>query len=334
MAGQLAERFRIPGVFTDVPSLLESSRPDVVHITTPPQSHFDVARTCLQFGAHTFVEKPFTVNATEAQELVQLARQQSRKITVHHEQQFTDPARRARQMIVDGFLGGPPILVESYYGYELGSDSYARALLGDKTHWVRRLPGQLLHNVISHGISKIAEFIPNDSPTVIAHGFASQFLRRIGEDDIVDELRVIVSDRQQFTAYFTFSSQMRPNLHLLRVYGTKNGLEVDHDRRTLTTLEGARGKSILEKLVSPLKYAWKDARNSGGNVRRFLRRELHPRDGSLHLLEKFYEAIRYDTDEPVSHRELVLTVQVMDEIFSQVYGLRSPVLKAVSASRG
>ena len=318
MAMQLADRFKIGAYFTDVRSLLDQVKPQVVHVTTPPQGHFEIARLCLQAGAHTVVEKPFTVNAREARELVDLARRTNRKITVHHEQQFTDPARRARKLIDEGFLGGPPIHMESYYGYELGQDAYAKSLLGDRNHWVRRLPGQLLHNVISHGISKIAEYIPTDSPTVIAHGFASPFVRRIGEEGIIDELRVIISDGDHFTAYFTFSSQMRPNLHLLRVYGSKNGVEIDHDQRTLTTIKGARQKSILEKIVSPASYAMQHARNARGNVGRLLRRELHPRDGSLFLFDRFYRSVRDDAPVPVSDREMVLTVSIMDEIFAQI----------------
>ena len=32
-------------------------------------------------------------------------------------------------------------------------------LLGSRTHWVRQLPGQLFHNIISHGIAKLVEFL-------------------------------------------------------------------------------------------------------------------------------------------------------------------------------
>lgn len=322
MAMQLAERFKIAEYFTDVRTLLEHAKPQVVHVTTPPQSHFEIASLCLNAGVHTIVEKPFTVNGEEARRLVELAERTNRKITVHHEQQFTAPARRARTLIADGFLGGPPLHLESYYGYELGQDAYARSLLGDKNHWVRRLPGQLLHNVISHGISKIAEFVPTDSPTVVAHGFASPFVRRIGEHDIIDELRVIISDRKSFTAYFTFSSQMRPNLHLLRAYGARNGIEIDHDQRTLITIPGSRHKSALEKVVSPGSASVKYARNAVSNIGRFLRRELHPRDGSISLFNSFYSAVRHDTALPISHREMVVTVTIMDEIFTQVYGPR------------
>src|SRR5258708_15506743 len=115
-----------------------------------------------------------------------------------------------RALIESGYLGEAPVHMESYYGYDLGGQSYARALLGDQQHWVRRLPGKLLHNIISHGIARIAEFLRCDHPHVIAHGFTSPFLNGIGETDIVDELRVMICEEERTTAYFTFSSQMRP----------------------------------------------------------------------------------------------------------------------------
>src|SRR6202021_1258043 len=94
-------------------------------------------------------------------------------------------------LVRSGYLGGAPVHVESYYSYDLGDPSYARALLGDKDHWVRRLPGKLLQNVISHGIARIAEFLTTENPHVIAHGFVSSLLRQMDEAEIVDDLGVI-----------------------------------------------------------------------------------------------------------------------------------------------
>ena len=50
MARQLAERFGVKAHFSDVAALLTKTRPDVVHVTTPPQSHFDIAKQCLEKG--------------------------------------------------------------------------------------------------------------------------------------------------------------------------------------------------------------------------------------------------------------------------------------------
>jgi len=52
MARQLYERFPINAWFSDVTELLTRARPDVVHITTPPESHFDLAKICLKHGCH------------------------------------------------------------------------------------------------------------------------------------------------------------------------------------------------------------------------------------------------------------------------------------------
>ena len=161
--------------------------------------------------------------------------------------------------------------MESYYCYELGDSSYARALLSDKQHWVRRLPGKLLHNIISHGIARIAEFLTSDSPHVIAHGFVSPHLKRKGEDEIIDELRVIISEDNRTTAYFTFSSQMRPSLHQFRLYGPRNGLILDHDQETLIKLRGANFKSYLEKFIPPVTLSGQYLGNLKGNIRKFLR---------------------------------------------------------------
>src|SRR5205807_2577751 len=73
MARQLYERFPVGRHFSDVGELLGETGPDVVHITTPPQSHHELATRCLESGSHVYVEKPFTVNASEARSLIALA---------------------------------------------------------------------------------------------------------------------------------------------------------------------------------------------------------------------------------------------------------------------
>jgi len=42
-----------------------------------------------------------------------------------------------RTLIQEGYLGGPPVHMKSVYCYNLGDARYARALLGDRDHWVR-----------------------------------------------------------------------------------------------------------------------------------------------------------------------------------------------------
>src|SRR6266516_5163516 len=89
MAKQLGERTEINTCFSDLQEMLQMASPDVVHITTPPQSHFRLAKQCLEFGSHVYLEKPFTTTAYEAEELVESAEARNLKITAVHNLQLT-----------------------------------------------------------------------------------------------------------------------------------------------------------------------------------------------------------------------------------------------------
>ena len=318
MAQQFCQRFEVKQYFSDLATLLRETKPDVVHVTTPPQSHSDIAKFCLEVGCHVYVEKPFTLTEEQARRLIAIANERGRKITVGHDDQFSHVARRMRALINSGYLGGDPIHLESYYCYELGRSGYAGALLGDKAHWVRRLPGKLLHNIISHGIARIAEFLTTDSPHVIAYGFTSPMLKRVGEKEIVDELRVIISEEERATAYFTFSSQIRPLLHQFRIYGPKNGLILDQDQESLIKVRGDRFKSYAEKFLPPLIFAKQYLGNTKTNIRTFLKNDFHMKSGMKYLIESFYRSIMEDTPPPIAYREIRLTARIMDAIFAQL----------------
>jgi predicted dehydrogenase len=323
MARQLSERFPVKRYFGDLEELLRETNPDVVHITTPPQSHFAIAKQCLEHGCHVYVEKPFAINGEDAIRLIDLANAKKLKITAGHDDQFRHAARRMRTLIQNGYLGGAPVHMESYYCYEMGMTGYAGAILGDKQHWVRKMPGKLLQNIISHGIARIAEHLTTDSPQVIAFGFVSPLLRSLGESEIIDELRVIICEAERITAHFTFSSQMRPSLHEFRVFGPKNGLVLDQDQETLIKLPGCRLKSYAEQFLSPLRIAKQYRQNAYHNMRTFLAKDFHAKAGMKYLIESFYRSIVEDGPVPIPYREIILTTRIMDAIFSQLENQRS-----------
>jgi predicted dehydrogenase len=264
------------------------------------------------------VEKPFTLNLVEAQALVRLAESRGLKLTAGHDDQFSHAARRLRRLVQEGYLGGPPFHMESYYCYDLGYGAYAKALLADRNHWVRQLPGQLLHNIISHGIARIAEYLQSENPEVVALGFVSPRLRALGERELIDELRVIISEEQRTTAYFTFSSQMRPSLHEFRVYGARNGLMLDHDKQTLIRLRGQKYTSYAEHFIPPIGFAGQYLGNWLHNLRLFLARDFHMKSGMKYLIEQFYRSIIENRPPPIPYREILLTTRIMDSIFQQL----------------
>src|SRR5215472_10895646 len=75
-----------PGVrlTSDPYELLRASDVDAVAVITPVWTHFELAKAALENGKHVFVEKPFTSNAEQGEELIDLADRSGLKIMVDH----------------------------------------------------------------------------------------------------------------------------------------------------------------------------------------------------------------------------------------------------------
>src|SRR5258708_6146033 len=57
----IAERFGVARWYSSLQQMLDQVHPDLVHITTPPHSHFSIAKICLSAGLNVLCEKPITV---------------------------------------------------------------------------------------------------------------------------------------------------------------------------------------------------------------------------------------------------------------------------------
>jgi predicted dehydrogenase len=331
MAHQLGDRFKISSCFSDVDEMLKIAKPEVVHITTPPQSHFSLAGQCLRAGSHVYLEKPFTVTAEDARALIEFAGKCGLKITVGHNYQFTLEMLEMRRLAQTGFLGGKPAHLESYWSYDLGDTNYVGPVLGNPTHWVRQLPGQLFHNIISHGIAKLVEFLDDELIEIVARAHQSQQLESLGAKDVLDELRVLIRDKNGTTAFFCFSTQIKGR-NQLHVYGPAGSLSADIITGSLIRNRTRAFKSYLTYFVPPLKNAREHLRNARLNVSNFLRRRLYQDFGMKELIERFYGCIRTGGSPPIPYREITLTARIMDEIFAQIYPARDRLL--VSARHG
>jgi predicted dehydrogenase len=318
MAKQLGERFGISKCFSDLREMLEVVSPDVIHITTPPQSHYSLAEQCLKWGSHVYLEKPFTVTASETESLIQLAQRCGSRITVGHNYLFTLEMLEMRRVVKEGFLGGRPTHLESYWSYDLGDTNYVGPLLGNRDHWVRQLPGQLFHNIISHGIAKLAEFLDDELTEILSTAHQSEQFGSLGAHDVLDELRVLIRDKNGTTALFCFSTQIR-GLNQLRVFGPAGSVTADIITGSMVRNKTRSYKSYLTYFVPPLRNACEHLKNARFNVANFLRQRLYQDFGMKGLIERFYNSIRTGGPPPIPYREILWTVRIMDEIFAQIY---------------
>ena len=85
--------------------LLKADDVQAIAIVTPVFTHYDLAKAALEHGKHVFVEKPFTSDARQAEELIDLALAKNLKIMVDHTFLFTGAVRKIRDIVNSGELG-------------------------------------------------------------------------------------------------------------------------------------------------------------------------------------------------------------------------------------
>jgi predicted dehydrogenase len=96
-----------PGVpiYSDPNELAKSPDVDAIAVITPVWSHYELTKVALENGKHVFVEKPFTSDAGQAEELINLAEQKNLQIMVDHTFLFTGAVRKIRKLLKEGALG-------------------------------------------------------------------------------------------------------------------------------------------------------------------------------------------------------------------------------------
>src|SRR6195952_5025482 len=78
---------------------------DLVVIATPNDTHHPLARAALRAGRHVVVDKPFTVTLADARELVALASERGRVLSVFHNRRWDGDFLTLRRLVADGALG-------------------------------------------------------------------------------------------------------------------------------------------------------------------------------------------------------------------------------------
>jgi len=92
-------------VTPDALDVILSLKIDAVAIVTPVWTHYQLAKLALEHGKHVFVEKPFTSNTAQAEDLISLAQKKNLKIMVDHTFLFTGAVKKISQLLDEGTLG-------------------------------------------------------------------------------------------------------------------------------------------------------------------------------------------------------------------------------------
>jgi predicted dehydrogenase len=133
-AAEFASRFGAPSSHQSYEALCANPDVDVVYVATPHPFHAHDALLALRAGKHVLCEKPFTVNAAEAAEVIGAARQHGRFCMEAMWTRFLPHMRQIRELLDSGALGEIRTVIadhgQRFLPPELDSRLYAADLAG------------------------------------------------------------------------------------------------------------------------------------------------------------------------------------------------------------
>ncbi|GAC1449699.1 MAG: Gfo/Idh/MocA family oxidoreductase [Chitinophagaceae bacterium] len=126
-----AEKY--PGIktFRTLEEMLADESIELIVINTPNATHYEYTKKALKAGKHVIVEKPFTITVAEGEELIALAKQCNKLITVYQNRRFDSDYRTVKKIVDEKWLGE---IVEA----EIHYDRYKEDI-GPKLH--KEIPG-------------------------------------------------------------------------------------------------------------------------------------------------------------------------------------------------
>jgi predicted dehydrogenase/nucleoside-diphosphate-sugar epimerase len=295
-ADQFAGLARIPA-FPSMQDLLGETRPDVVHVCTPPAAHFEAAHAALAGGADVYVEKPFALTTADALRLLDLARAHGRLVCAGH-QLLRDPAFDAL-LTRAADLGGL-VQADSHFAFRPAGAGLSRA-------GARALAQQLV-DVLPHPLYALIAVLERLGPPEAAieidwvRGGPSDLHAILRAGDVVGRLSVTLRGR--------------PVASSITVTGTRGALTCDLVR-SIVVGAGNPGTEALEKVLNPivegLQLVSRTARSVSARVRHGV---SYP--GLAEMIDAFYGAVVHGGDSPVSPGHLLRVTRIFEELVRHI----------------
>lgn len=182
---QNAKRYGIRDVFISYEEMIQSCKPDIVDICTPPETHYQIARYALESGCHVLVEKPFTMLSEEARRLVRIASDTGLRLCVIQDYLYRPGITLADRILKHHKIG------QIYYVQIVHLENRNDARVANPKHWVHKLPLGELGDILPHSLYTLEHFSPNQQ-VIWAHASPSTFYSWTS----IDNLSVSLQSRE------------------------------------------------------------------------------------------------------------------------------------------
>ena len=109
-AESFAKEYNIPKAYGSYAEMVTDPQVDLVYIATPHSHHFEHAMLALESGKPVLVEKAFTANASQAEKLIQTAKDKGLFITEAIWTRYMPLSHKVKEIMDSGIIGKPRII--------------------------------------------------------------------------------------------------------------------------------------------------------------------------------------------------------------------------------
>jgi scyllo-inositol 2-dehydrogenase (NADP+) len=109
------QKFPSVKTYRSLDEMLADDDIELVIVNTPNATHYEFAKKALMFGKHVVVEKPFAIEIAEGEELIQLAKERNKVLSVYQNRRWDSDYKTVKKIVEEGWLGN---IIEAEFHYD------------------------------------------------------------------------------------------------------------------------------------------------------------------------------------------------------------------------
>ena len=276
--------------------LLEDESIDLIVVNTPVQTHFEYAKKALELGKNVLVEKPFTVNALQAEELLRLSIVKKRFLSVYQNRRYDGDFLKVKEIVKDKILGN---LKE----VEIRFDRF-RTEISNKAHKEAPIEGSgALHDLGAHLIDQALQLFGNPKAIFADLGF----------------LREGTQTNDYFELLLFYENELRVRLKSSTMAKEKGWEYIFHgDKGSFLMARFDCQEKVLVSGTMPNMGLWLPKVEKPNGILNIenLRQEITAQHGNyMHFYEDLYHSIVCGEQNPAPASQVVMVIKLIDKAF-------------------
>lgn len=245
-AADYAKRHNVPKYYADADELINDPEINAVYIATPPSSHERYAIQALTAGKPVYLEKPMSVSAESAKNILHVARQKDQKLCIAHYRRQQPLFLRVKEMVAEKKIGNIKSVNLRYYKQALDKTKLENPGVAWRVD-PKISGGGLFHDLAPHQLDLMLYFFGEVRDYC---GFASGNSDLYGAPDVVGGTIQFRSD-VIFTGIWNFSSLEGEEVDECEILGTNGDMSfpIFVHRKISLNIDGENSEISFEPLI-------------------------------------------------------------------------------------